>query len=178
MPTATATPRGVIRLLACSLAVALSTPLVVAAMDDAPDEVRIESLGDLYRAVTFDHKLHAEMAENCALCHHHTTGTVPPQKTCQRCHQGGKHSWTVSCSACHPAQPFSSLHLAEVRNDPLLFHTNTQGLKGAYHQLCLGCHREVGAPVGCQDCHVRSEKGDAFFHAAAAMVPKDKKSGH
>ncbi len=178
MPTATTTLRGIQRLLACSLAVALITSPAVAGEDDAPDEVLIASISDLYKPVAFDHQLHAEMAESCALCHHHATGASPLHKTCLRCHQGGKDVWTVTCGDCHAAEPFASRHLADIRNDPLLFHTHTPGLKGAYHQLCLGCHREVGAPIGCQDCHQRTEKGNAFFHANAASAPKTKKSGH
>ncbi|OQX20705.1 MAG: hypothetical protein BWK76_00510 [Desulfobulbaceae bacterium A2] len=165
-------------LLACGLTAALTTAAAAMDMDDAPDDVRIESIGDLYRPVTFNHKLHAEMVESCALCHHHTTGAAPLQKTCHRCHQGNKPVWTVSCADCHPAQPFSSQRLAEVRQDPLLYHAHTPGLKGAYHQLCLGCHRETGAPVGCQDCHQRNDKGQAYFHAATAGKSQKIKAKH
>lgn len=178
MPLATTTRQGTIGLLACALAVALITASAVHAADETPDEVRIDSISDLYRPVTFDHQLHADLAESCALCHHHATGAAPLRKPCLRCHQGGKEAWTVSCSACHPAEPFSSHHLAEIRNDPLLYHTHTPGLKGAYHQLCLGCHREVGASIGCQDCHARNEKGNAYFHAEVTAKAEKTPSGH
>ena len=71
--------------------------------------------------------------------------------------------------------------MKKISEDPNLHHTGKVGLKGAYHLKCMGCHQEMGAPTGCQDCHPRNSKGDKFFHAGAfapetAGAPK--KGGH
>jgi hypothetical protein len=44
----------------------------------------------------------------------------------------------------------------------------------------MGCHKEMGGPVGCEDCHARTDAGDAFFHSgsyAPSSAPADG-SGH
>ncbi len=147
---------------------------------DYPESVDIDSLTNHYEAVTFDHSMHVEATENdCAVCHHHTTGTPPTDERCIRCHKDSSEADAVACADCHSAQRFSAEYLKKIETTPLLFHRDKPGLKGAYHQKCLGCHQEMDAPTGCQDCHTRNEKGDKFFHSGAfAPAPKENHGAH
>jgi hypothetical protein len=141
--------------------------------EKAPQSVRLDSLESLYEAVEFDHAGHEEMVGNCATCHHHTAGSGVPADQCKTCHSVSKRVPATSCRECHPAQPFSAEYLRAKKEDVNLYHVAKLGLKGAYHRSCLGCHAQDGGPTGCQDCHPRSAKGDAFFRAGAgADSPK------
>jgi hypothetical protein len=98
----------------------------------------------------------------CTDCHHHTTGGPPAEPTCARCHANSGESETVGCSECHSSAPFAAQNL-QTMEDPDLYHIDKPGLKGAYHLNCIGCHREVYGPVGCQDCHTLTEEGKKLF---------------
>jgi octaheme c-type cytochrome (tetrathionate reductase family) len=83
---------------------------------------------DLYTPVRFMHMKHATVVEDCLVCHHHRPADAAASET-------------VRCSACHQ----DSLK-TESQERP--------GLKGAYHQRCMECHKERNkGPVGCTDCH-------------------------
>lgn len=87
---------------------------------------RLKNIGKDYVPVTFTHGLHAKMADmsgGCKMCHHYN----PPGKV-------------VSCSNCH--------ELLRKRTD-----ISKPDLKGAYHQLCMNCHRQWSRDVGCALCH-------------------------
>jgi hypothetical protein len=58
------------------------------------------------------------------------------------------------------------------------FHTDTPGLKAAYHWNCVNCHEDMGGPTECQDCHARTPEGDAFYRADASGSQTSGKSGH
>ena len=134
------------------------------AMDaaDAPESVDIDTMALLYTAVAFDHAAHLDMAE-CAECHHHTTGEVPTESSCARCHDGSQEADTVACSDCHAARPFLHENLVKLEN-PEIFHVDKPGLKGAYHLKCVGCHQDSGGPTGCQECHQMTEQGEKRFN--------------
>jgi len=86
---------------------------------------------DHYGPVRFMHAKHAVVVKDCALCHHYR----PLDEAAAE---------TVRCSACHQ-EPF--------RND----HPERLGLKAAYHQQCMGCHRETGrGPIDCAGCHPKN----------------------
>jgi hypothetical protein len=113
------------------------TPAVKQASKDAPVKQKSEklpetftlsSLENMYQPVVFTHAMHAQMAEECVSCHHHS--------------QAGQ---TPACDECH-GEPFNPENL------------NMPGLKGAYHLQCMTCHRDVGAPVGCTECHAKKAK--------------------
>jgi hypothetical protein len=143
-----------------------------------PDTVELDSLANHYSAVTFDHAMHVGVASGCVECHHHTTGGAPTDSNCARCHEGGGEAIAVACRDCHSSNRFSAEDLAKIEGNQQLHHKGKPGLKGAYHQKCLGCHTAMGAPTGCQDCHTRNDEGDAFFHAGQyAPAPKDS-AGH
>jgi hypothetical protein len=147
-----------------SLGMVLLTPVCIWAMDaaDAPESVDIDTLALLYTAVEFDHAAHVDMVE-CAACHHHTTGDVPAEASCARCHNGSEGAVTVLCSDCHVARPFLHKNLLKLES-PEIFHVDKPGLKGAYHLKCVGCHQESGGPTGCQDCHPMTEQGEKQFY--------------
>ena len=92
------------------------------------DSPIIRQTEDHYGPVRFMHSKHAVVVKDCALCHHHR----PLDEAA---------SETVRCSACHQ-QPFQKDHLDRL------------GLKAAYHQQCMGCHREMDkGPIDCAGCH-------------------------
>lgn len=93
-----------------------------------PDTIVLGQLENDYLPVPFDHKGHAmmgEMAEGCATCHHNTPrGTRPPK--CESCHD----QFSAGTDIDKP------------------------GLRGAFHQQCLGCHRDWSNETDCEKCHV------------------------
>jgi len=97
---------------------------------EAPEKMMLGSIADLYKPVSFNHKLHAEMAgmgSECATCHHYSPPgeKIPP---CKECHGAGNPT--------NLRQP---------------------GLKGAYHRQCLACHREWSHETKCVVCHLPEE---------------------
>ena len=92
------------------------------------DSPIIRQTEDHYGPVRFMHAKHAVVVKDCALCHHYR----PLDEAA---------SETVRCSACHQ-EPFKKDHLERL------------GLKAAYHQQCLGCHRDMDkGPTDCGGCH-------------------------
>lgn len=97
--------------------------------EEAPEVIVIDQfkgISDLYGPVNFPHKAHAEMAEmngGCSSCHHYTPN--------------GK---ITPCGDCHAA---------ERKNSDL----SKPDLKAAYHQSCLGCHKDWSGNVECNSCH-------------------------
>jgi octaheme c-type cytochrome (tetrathionate reductase family) len=91
----------------------------------------INKYSNLYEPVRFMHSKHANVLEDCSICHHR----MPRE-------EGDKYGEPVtmaklrqmemepaSCADCHD-EPFTAKNL------------HTPGLKGAYHQLCMDCHQE------------------------------------
>lgn len=138
---------------------------------EMPDSVTLDALAELYSGVEFDHAGHIEMAEDCSTCHHHTTGTPPRDPACLACHDLGREASAVACQGCHTPDPFSARYLDEKEKDVKRYHTDKPGLKAAYHLGCMGCHQEMGGPTGCEDCHARTEQGDALYRTGA-FAPK------
>ena len=74
--------------------------------------------------VEFRHALHATMIDNCATCHHHSPENERP-----------------ACYTCHGISSDFAKE-SKIR------------LVGAYHRMCLGCHRNTGiGPITCVKCH-------------------------
>ncbi len=91
----------------------------------------INKYSDLYQPVRFMHRKHANVLEDCSICHHRA-----PRDEMDKYGQPANMAWfqkngelPVGCAECH-GEPF----------DPKNLHT--PGLKGAYHQLCMDCHKE------------------------------------
>ena len=123
---------------------------------EGPEEVELDTLVNMYEGVTFDHLMHVDVA-SCEACHHHTLGKPPENEKCVQCHQGSDSADEVACYACHQADPIASVTQSESGEAESSFHLDTPGLKRAYHLNCMGCHREMGAPAGCEDCHPKKD---------------------
>jgi hypothetical protein len=148
---------------------------------EGPDTVELGSIAQYYEPVQFDHQMHVGLIESneCAICHHHTLGTPVLDPICLRCHAGSGETDSVACRDCHPAKRFDASYLALLEEDIHLFHVEKPGLQGAFHQSCLECHKENGAPTGCQDCHARTAEGDKFFYSGKyAPKASEKAPGH
>ena len=153
----------------CGAVVAIlfaSLPLT-SVLAEGPDNVELSALAQYYEPVDFDHATHVEMlGENsCATCHHHTVGTQLVDDNCRRCHDYGGETDSAACIDCHPIKRFSAEYLRKMEADVHLYHRDKPGLKGALHQRCLGCHKEMDAAIGCEDCHARNEAGDKLFRS-------------
>jgi hypothetical protein len=146
--------------------------------ETGPDTVELNSLANHYSAVTFDHAMHVGVASGCVECHHHTTGGAPTDPNCVRCHEAGGETSAIACRDCHASNRFSAEDLAKIEGNQQLHHKGKPGLKGAYHQKCLGCHATMGGPTGCQDCHVRNNEGEAFFHSGKYAPAPTASGGH
>ncbi|HBA87063.1 MAG TPA: class III cytochrome C [Geobacter sp.] len=144
-------------------AISVTSPATATAV---PDSITLNQNGKLYQPFSFDHAQHILLIKECSDCHHHTTGTLVLDPNCARCHQNSSPTAVVSCKGCHSSTPFSPETLAEKRAHKERFHQDKMGLKGAMHENCIGCHKKMGTgPAGCQDCHPRNAKGDAFYSA-------------
>ncbi|MBA4395692.1 MAG: hypothetical protein C0407_19235 [Desulfobacca sp.] len=98
----------------------------------------INQYSDLYEPVPFKHNKHLKVIKDndCTVCHHRQ-----PREKGDRYGEPLKmtdlrriQKLPVSCSSCHE-RPFN----------PRQIHV--PGLKGAYHQLCLDCHRKTERPL-------------------------------
>lgn len=143
------------------------------------DTVVLDNLSQYYEAVEFGHAMHVDLlGENsCATCHHHTVGTPLVDETCKRCHAANWEADSAACRECHPMKPFSAEYLEEVESNIHLYHKDKPGLKGAFHQRCLGCHVEMGAPADCEVCHARTDEGDKFFRSGKYAPAAAKAAG-
>ena len=105
--------------------------MALAYSDDKPETITLDGLSNIYGPVDFSHGAHTEIADDCATCHHHSEkGSTP---SCQECHE-----------------PIS------IYNYKGAMRTTGLGLKGAYHNQCIGCHKEADSgPLGCTDCHIK-----------------------
>lgn len=164
--------KGVFALTAAAL---WAVPAVAAA---GPDSVVLEALAQFYEPVVFDHAAHEELAGGCAACHHHTTGEPSRDPACARCHAAGSAASSVACRDCHSAQPFSAQTLRQKEADVGRYHTDKPGLKGAYHAGCMGCHEANGGPVGCEDCHPRTDAGEALYRTGPYAPTGAPAAGH
>ncbi len=156
--------------------VALASAPSICRGKNIPDSIALDSLVQLYDKVTFDHAKHIALVKDCAECHHHTTGTLVEDSNCVRCHKNSNETKIVACKGCHAAQPFSAATLREKESNRKLYHQDKPGLKGAYHQNCMGCHAKSGGPTGCKDCHPLKKVGEAFYNTGE-FAPKAQGTG-
>jgi hypothetical protein len=119
--------------------------------EDIPEAVTIKNLEEQYEPVYFPHRkivrtLLAETREDkLAQYFHRQKGTV-----CQACHHNSPAAKKPPrCYSCH-GKPFDD-------KEPL-----RPGMKGAYHQQCFGCHKQMGIkkpdPLNCKECHQEKKK--------------------
>jgi hypothetical protein len=94
------------------------------------DSPIIKKREDHYEPVRFAHKRHAALIKDCSKCHHYR----PKDENALE---------TTRCSACHQ-DSFNPDHPERI------------GLKAAYHQQCMACHREEAkGPMDCKGCHLQ-----------------------
>ena len=141
-----------------------------------PGIVDLASLAMYFDGAEFDHEMHVDFADDCSQCHHHTTGTGVTDKNCMKCHADSAGTEEVACTGCHAGEPFSAEYIREKESQLDLFHVDKPGLKAAYHLSCMGCHAEMDGPTGCEDCHSRTEAGDALYRTGA-YAPEGKPAG-
>jgi len=145
------------------------------------DIIVLDNMAQYYEPVEFNHSMHVDLLGNnsCATCHHHTVGTKLIDENCLRCHVGSSETDSAACRDCHPIKRFSAEYLAAVEENIHLYHEDKPGLKGAFHQRCLGCHKQMDAATDCMVCHARTEAGDKFFYSGKfAPVPESAPAGH
>ncbi len=109
----------------------------------------IKQREDHYGPVRFMHTKHAAAIQDCAVCHHARPADPSAKET-------------VRCSACHQES---------FRAD----HPERLGLKAAYHQQCIDCHRsEAKGPVDCVGCHPKNVPDHKdLVKLAANPAPRD-----
>ncbi len=99
--------------------------------------------------VDFDHKTHAEdYGIGCGDCHHDENGEpLTDLKTGDA---------VQSCYECHDKdgrpRRDSSMSPEEWEKEQLKYYY------GAIHENCMGCHKEMGGPKTCTECHPRPER--------------------
>lgn len=141
----------------------------------APDYVTINILANFYEPVEFDHQLHVDYA-SCVECHHHTTGIPPSNPHCLNCHDEKARTNDISCSSCHPVNPFTK-EAEKPTEQKAKFHIDVPSLKASYHLSCLNCHKAIGAgPIECADCHELTDSGQSFFKTNAGGTHNEKES--
>ena len=87
----------------------------------------IKKLTEISNSSNLAKKFHNDQKTICSSCHHKSP-------------LGAKKEVPL-CSTCH-----------SVNMEPN--KTGIPGLLGAYHRLCLGCHKEMGIkPIDCTGCH-------------------------
>jgi octaheme c-type cytochrome (tetrathionate reductase family) len=110
--------------------------MIIPAIEHAPKVRSLNSqiiyeYSDLYEPVRFMHSKHANVLEDCTICHHKMPreegDTYGEPATMAKLREQQK--MPASCVSCH-TQPFNPKQL------------HVPGLKGAYHQLCMDCHKE------------------------------------
>ncbi|MDY6971595.1 MAG: cytochrome c3 family protein [Thermodesulfobacteriota bacterium] len=128
--------------------------------EDIPEKVIIKELVDKYEGVEFPHRkiihtlinnikdntlasyFHVEKNTPCRSCHHNSPGDVKPPR----------------CVSCH-GKPFDEADLLR------------PGMKGAYHQQCIGCHKAMGIEkpnaTDCTECHKERTKPEKVFSGGA-----------
>lgn len=116
------------------------------AIEDIPEKVSIKELAAEYEPAVMPHRkivltLMNGMKDNSLAAYFHgEQGTV-----CQSCHHRSPASkQPPHCGNCH-GKPF----------DPR--QPNRPGLKAAFHEQCMGCHKALGVPkpsaTACAECH-------------------------
>lgn len=118
------------------------------------DSPLVNTFEDLYGPVRFMHSKHATTLKgNCALCHH----ASPKGANAAGPNEGDRLSETVACRSCHQ-EPFNPEHPDRI------------GLKAAYHQQCMDCHKTMHqGPLDCVGCH-RKNVPD---HSDLVRLPDD-----
>jgi predicted CXXCH cytochrome family protein len=147
--------KAMVIVVACILGIGVSAAVVSAAGGNLPKDLTLGSLSKVYEPVPFNHSMHVDAAGGCAVCHHQH-GAVQVQG-CLKCHQIDASVFKKNVDTAM-FKPCGECHAPTDK-------PGTVGLKTAYHQACLKCHKEeVGSGVknltGCTEmCHALKKGG-------------------
>jgi hypothetical protein len=148
------------------VAFAILCPAGVDSTPETPPHLELNELEGLYGPVSFDHEAHAAIADGCRSCHHRRFGTLV---SCGVCHteyverddfDHEPHEELDECLSCHRVANMAEMRCSACHKtapDPERLHVI--GLKGAFHQQCMGCHREAALNISCTACHERVAPG-------------------
>ncbi len=131
-------------------AIEARTPAGVFDLAEIPETVTVSDMVDKYEPAQFPHRKIVQTlfdktkGSAMAQAFHREQGTL-----CQGCHHNSPASKTPPrCASCHG----SSVNADDAR----------PGLKAAFHQQCIGCHKamelEKPAATACADCHKERKK--------------------
>jgi len=126
----------------------------------------------------FSHQYHIKDAElTCDICHEGAAtqekAGLPPEGTCQACHEFDRDKPSETCLKCHSSVKVSiSRKVKPGYADVIFSHAKHEGVdcsdchagveksteltRGKYipsMDQCLKCHTELGVSVECQTCH-------------------------
>jgi len=96
----------------------------------SPEVVVLDSIADWFGAVEFSHGMHAEIADDCESCHHHSDGEAVPCATC--------HEAEVTVASTELPNLNLAYHLGCVP-----CHESVDGPTG-----CEDCHQRKRLPEG------------------------------
>lgn len=122
--------------------------------DDTKDEMEITILENEYKPSKFTHlaivKRLTEISNESSLASYFHVDETAMCAGCHHFEPVEKKTSVAQCSACHTA-----------RKEP---QRSIPALLGAYHQQCLGCHKQMGGteeemPQDCAGCHEEKAKG-------------------
>lgn len=73
----------------------------------------------------------------------------------------------VSCTTCHHNSGDEIHACRDCHDSPANPHDSTKpGLKAAYHERCISCHKEeISGPVSCKKCHTGEKKAASIVAA-------------
>jgi hypothetical protein len=144
----------VIRKTMIGAALALCVGLMIVSYAGGEKETEASSTGKVPE--TFSLGSVAKIYEPVAFAHEAHTLMA---EDCATCHHHSEAGQTPSCDKCHGASKESGV----------------PGLKDAYHQQCMGCHKEMDmGPTGCAECHTKKV---AQVVKATQEPPRKKKAG-
>ena len=73
------------------------------ALEAVEDTILLGHLAQDFGGVSFKHRLHVEVTDSCAQCHHQEKGyeKTPPCRECHNTRDDLKHAYHEQCLACH-----------------------------------------------------------------------------
>lgn len=132
-----------------------------------PSHIELNELKGPYGPVGFHHEAHSAIAGGCKDCHHRQFGNLV---SCGLCHteyverehfNHQLHENLAGCLSCHQVATMAEMRCSACHKTTYdLDRLHVIGLKGAFHQQCLGCHQAVGLDVSCTACHEPIRSGD------------------
>ncbi len=119
----------------------------------APEEEKMEPVDPAYAPEVSILGHIAERYEPSTFSHKKHINYAPSCFTCH--HRQTEVDKAPPCRACHTLT-------SKVPGQP--------GLKVAYHQQCMICHKEKGGPMGCTDCHQAAARPAPVEHAPKVAI--------